>query len=324
MSEPRQQGPRRRSRTVVWIAVATVLLAVAALVVVLTRPGLLGGEEQPSGGLVVAAAGDIACDVDGNVDENSCQHEATSDVVLDMDPDVVLALGDLQYPSGGLEDFEESYDPTWGRFKDITRPVPGNHELGKSEGTGYYGYFGETAGERDKGWYSFDAGGWHFVALNSECDDDCLDKDGEQRTWLAEDLAASDAPCTLAFFHRPRFSSDEQHGDSRRVKRVWEQLDEAGVDLVLTAHSHSYERFGPLDADGNADPDGIPSFVVGTGGKSLYDRTEAREHSEAWNNDTFGVLQLNLHESSYDWQFVRAAGGDFEDVGSADCANPGS
>src|ERR687888_745167 len=86
----------------------------------------------------------------------------------------VLALGDTQYEHGALSDFKAYYDPTWGRFKSITHPAIGNHEY-DSGGGGYFDYFNGIglqngiAGDRSKGYYSYNVGTWHLIALNSNC-----------------------------------------------------------------------------------------------------------------------------------------------------------
>ena len=81
----------------------------------------------------------------------------------------VLPLGDEQYETGTLDGFSGSYDPTWGQFKAITKPVPGNHEYQTPGATGYYSYYGAAAGDPTKGYYSYDLGSWHMIALNGNC-----------------------------------------------------------------------------------------------------------------------------------------------------------
>ena len=291
------------------------LLLVTA--VVATGIALRSAADTP---LVVAAVGDIACSAKERPEESGCQHEATAEVVASLEPDLVLALGDLQYPSGGSEDFRSSYDRSWGVFKEITRPVLGNHETQDPGAKGYFEYFGEAAGDPSQGYYSFDAGEWHIVALNSECGDEgCLEQGSDQENWLRQDLARSNAACTLAFWHRPRFSSDEKRGNDGSTRYLWRALQEAGADLVLAAHAHTYERFAPADSEGRPHDSGLRSFVVGTGGKSLYEMGARQPHSEAAQDDTFGVLRLSLHPTSYEWEFVPIDGEDFEDAGNASC-----
>jgi hypothetical protein len=194
--------------------------------------------------VTVVAVGDIACDPasssfnGGEGTGTECEMGATSDLALRLDPDAVLALGDLQYECGGYEAFLASYDPSWGRLKDITHPVPGNHEYDQaasdaddgtdcsaaSDASGYFRYFGDAAGTPGEGWYSFDLGRWHMIALNSNCPlvGGCGENSPQGR-WLAADLAANDRACTLAFWHHPMFSSG-RHGNDEAVAVMWEML----------------------------------------------------------------------------------------------------
>jgi hypothetical protein len=204
-------------------------------------------------------------------------------------------------------------------LKANTRPAPGNHEYNTPAATGYYQYFGALAGDPAKGYYSFDLGQWHLVALNSNCDDVACDAGSEQERWLRADLAAHPTACALVYWHHPRFSSGE-HGDDTRLADLYRAADEGGVDLVLNGHDHHYERFAPQDADGNPDPDAPREFVVGTGGKNHYAATDPVANSEIIETGTYGVLQLTLRPDGYDWAFLPEAGATFTDTGSAPCA----
>jgi hypothetical protein len=282
-------------------------------------------ETTPSPAPIVAAVGDIACDPSspnfnsgaGNAD--GCHQMATSDLVLAGGYSAFLALGDLQYENGTFDAFVASYDPSYGRVQDITRPAPGNHEYNTDGAAGYYQYFGDLAGDPARGYYSYDVGQWHLVALNSNCDDVACDVGSEQEQWLRADLANHPTACALVYWHHPRFSSGE-HGDDTRLTDLYRAADEGGVDLVLNGHDHHYERFAPQDADGNADPGAPREFVVGTGGKNHYAATDPVANSEIIETGTFGVLQLTLRPDGYDWKFVPEAGATFADAGSAACA----
>ena len=154
---------------------------------------------------VIAAAGDIACQPGASVTPSNCHHAATSDLLAGAT--AVLMLGDAQYPDGTLAQFQGSFDPTWGRFKSVMYPSVGNHEYHTPGAAGYFDYFGAAAGPRDKGYYSFDLGAWHLVALNSNCPEIGGCEEGSaQELWLRADLAASSASCTLAYWHHPLFS----------------------------------------------------------------------------------------------------------------------
>jgi hypothetical protein len=249
--------------------------------------------------VTVVAAGDIAC-------PRSLACTDTSALVESLHPDAVLALGDLQYERGELFDFQSVYDKTWGRFKDITHPSPGNHEYSTPGAAGYFDYF------KVPPWYSVDIGTWHVVALNSNCRSigGCGPGSPQER-WLREDLAAHPARCTLAFWHHPRFSSG-YHGSDPGYDPFWADLAAAHAEVVLGGHDHDYERFAP--------DRGIRQFVVGTGGRSLYPILGPEPGSETHNDDTYGVLELRLRPSSYDWRFVAAGPSKFADSGHTDCS----
>jgi acid phosphatase type 7 len=270
-------------------------------------------EPNPVPPAIVLAAGDIAyCGSGGD--------EATARL-LRRERGTVLTLGDHAYPSGTPRQFERCYGPSWGRFKDRTRPVPGNHEYDASTAAeGYFGYFGAAA-HPPSGFYGFDLGGWHLVALNSMlCETEGCGPGSEQLRWLRRELADSAAKCTLAYWHHPRFSSGVIHGSDEEVAPLWRPLYEAGTEVVLNGHEHNYERFKPQDLNGEPDPArGIRQFVVGTGGGGHYELGSPLPTSEARNANTYGVLRLTLRAGGYDWRFLPAADGGFSDSGSAPC-----
>jgi 3',5'-cyclic AMP phosphodiesterase CpdA len=280
----------------------------------------------PQASPVIVAAGDIACTPQsayfnqGKGKDDNCQMQATANLVLNNNPKAVLVLGDNQYEKGELENFQKSYDPTWGRFKHITKPVPGNHEYVQPQAAGYYDYFGKLAGDRRKGYYSFNLGNWHLIALNSNCEyvGGC-NVGSPQEKWLKADLKANTKACTLAYWHHPRFSSG-LHGNNKALAAFWQDLYEAGAELVLSGHDHDYERFAPQDLNEKLDSQkGIRQFVVGSGGKSLYPFKTIRANSEVRNNDTYGVLKLSLNPQSYAWEYQPIPGSDFKDQGKAAC-----
>ena len=270
------------------------------------------GDDSP----VVVAAGDIAsCDTESD--------EATAELVEGIEGTVLLALGDEAYPRGTAADFEECYDPSWGRFKGRTKPVPGNHEYYTEGARGYFEYFGEAAGDPEGGYYSYELGSWHVVALNSNCEEVRCGPGSPQTRWLKEDLAANDdARCTLAYMHHPRFSSGEKHGSTvGGVEELWETLYEADTDVVLSAHEHNYERFAPQGPGGRADSErGIRQFVVGTGGGGGEGPiSDPIANSEVRTDGTDGVLKLTLHPKKYEWEFIPVEGETFSDSGGAPC-----
>lgn len=292
-----------------------------------------GPHPEPTDPVVVAAAGDIACGSEtSQLGTYPCQHAATAALVRAMNPDAVLALGDLQYEQGALDDFLRYYDAAWGTFKHITYPVAGNHEYDTPKGVGYFDYFNGVgvdsgrAGSRTKGYYAFTLGSWRAIALNSNCAraGGC-GAGSPQEQWLRAELAADPVRCTLAFWHNPRFASggpiDTTSADyGIVVSALWQALEDHGADLVLSGHVHMYERLAPLTNTGAVDTQrGIRSFIVGTGGKNVHITTRARVGSEVRHGTGFGVLKLVLRDDGYDWDFRSVPGGNFSDAGSAAC-----
>ena len=271
---------------------------------------------------VIAAAGDIACDPDsasfnaGNGTAGGCRQKFTSNSLVNANFSAVLPLGDTQYDTGVYDEYLESYDPSWGRVKSVTRPAVGNHEYGTSGAAGYYQYFGTLAGDPTKGYYSYDLGSWHLIALNSNI---ARDAASDQVKWLTDDLGATTKPCILAYWHHARWSSSASHGSDSSVAPFWNALYAAGADIVLAGHDHDYERFALQNPTGGADAGGIREFVVGTGGRSLYGFSTPLATSQVRNNTQFGVLMLKLQASSYSWRFVPEAGGFFTDSGTTAC-----
>ncbi len=288
---------------------------------------------SPSSATILAAAGDIACDpadpaFNGGGTAWRCRQTHTAALLAGAD--AVIAIGDTQYECAGLQAYQQSYDPSWGAWKAITYPVVGNHEykVGTACGSwgsgGFFSYFGQGAAHDPgpNGYYSFDLGSWHVVVLNSECRyvGGC-GQGSPQNRWLEQDLASSNAVCTLAAFHRPRFVSERTGVFVRDVTLpFWEDLYAAGAEVVLNGHLHLYERFHPQDPWGNPDPNGIAEFVVGTGGRSLasFGRAFAPNHA-AGDDEDYGILRLTLREGGYDWEFVPEGPSSFSDSGSADC-----
>jgi hypothetical protein len=280
---------------------------------------------------VIAAAGDIACDpADGNFNAgngtaSACRQKYTSDLLVGAGLSKVLSLGDNQYEDNALAKYLAAYDLTWGRVKGLISPAIGNHEYNLSGAIGYFDYFNGVgnatgpAGERGKGYYSFDVGTWHMIALNSNCSNVSCTAGSAQEQWLRADLAAHSNACTLAYWHHPRFSSGT-HGNNSSVQPLWQALYDGNADVVLNGHDHLYERFGPQNASGGPDSSGgIREFVVGTGGKNHYSFNTPQPNSEVRNSDTYGVIKLTLHASGYDWRFQAEAGKSFSDSGSDTC-----
>jgi acid phosphatase type 7 len=267
--------------------------------------------------IVVAAAGDIIDTCTGT----ACEYYKVSDAILSINPNLVLALGDLSNNSGVMADYTGPFQNSWGRFKSIISPVPGNHDYGTSGAANYYNYFGTNVTHGPNGYYSFDLGNWHFVAINSNCDKltgGCANGSPEE-TWLKGDLAANTKPCTLAFWHHPRYSSGHD-GDNLFMADIYQDLYNANTEIVLSGHSHDYERFAPQNNLGQLDTTkGITQFVVGTGGAFWTGYNAIEPNSRAHQNTIHGALQLALHSDSYDWSFIPEAGKTWTDSGSTLC-----
>lgn len=262
----------------------------------------------PSAKGSVLAVGDIA-------NEPHCG-AATADVIDDFPGAPVLPLGDLAYDDGTASEFADCYARNWGQFDSRVYPVPGNHDYHTDDGGPYFDYFGSRAGVDGEGWYSFDYSGWHLIALNSELG---MRSGSDQYAWLLDDLEASSAECTIAYWHSPRWNVGLHEPGSTRSDDVWEALEGAGVEIVLGGHDHNYQRWAPQNANGDPEANGIRQFVVGTGGNGLYDQEINDPELEVFYNDSFGVLRLDLEPGAYAWEFMSAAGGSFTDSGSGTC-----
>ena len=284
-------------------------------------PELLVTIEVPAVGPVIGTAGDIAC---GKDRKHACKEMETSDILLDMDVDAVLPLGDTQYQEGEYEDFIAYYDPSWGRLIDRTYPVVGNHEYLTPGAEGYFDYFeerGRPTGGRDKGYYAFNVDNWRIYVLNSNCSKVGGAEGSQQEQWLRADLAANPRRCTMLAMHHPMVTSDRHENfDDPRVKPLWQAFYEAGGEIILVGHAHNYERFARLNPDLQPDPTyGIRQFIVGTGGRSAESFGTIEPSSEARDSDTLGVIAIVLARGKYEWRFVPIAGQTFTDSGSESC-----
>lgn len=260
---------------------------------------------------VLVGAGDVAhCSLTG---------DSKTAALLDRIAGTVFVAGDVAYPDGTAAQLRDCYDPTWGRWRLRTHPVPGNHDYRSAGAAPYFAYFGSRAGLAGTGWYAYDLGTWRVYSLNSSCAEvGGCGPGSPQEQWLRADLAANPRSCVAAVWHHPLFSSG-YHGGSAAVRPLWQALEEAGAEVVLTGHDHDYERFAPQTAAGATAPSGIRQFVVGTGGAELRPFAAILPNSERRSASTHGVLKLTLRADGYDWAFVPVAGGAFADTGSASC-----
>lgn len=256
-------------------------------------------------------------------------HEKVAAHVKAARPDVFLALGDLVYPNGSLREFMDCYDPTWGSLRPVTRPAIGNHEYHTERAGPYFAYFCSAAGHPKQGYYSFDIGTWHVVALNSNCARDLdipskataefggCDEASPQALWLRDDLTRNRDKCTLAMWHHPKHNIGG-HEDPNVMQALWRILVKGGADLALTGHAHRYERFEPEDEEGNRDPQGLVEMVVGTGGAPLSSDLPAKPNLAVQQNETFGALQLMLYPGRFTFRYV-GIDTNFTDAGEGAC-----
>jgi hypothetical protein len=310
----------------VWHGVGAA--SVAALVAVVfvsgaaARPGHARAAAPPDP--LIAAAGDIACDPsssnfrNGNGTSSSCRQKATSDLVRSEPIDAVLALGDNQYQCGSTQQFQQSFDPSWGRFKAMIHPVPGDNEYEGGSGcprdaAGYFQYFGAAAGN-SRGDSAFTLGKWRLIGLNAECSHaGGCGASSPQATFLRNQLGA--AKCTVVYWHQPFYNGTSRSSSSYRA--FWDILYAEHADIVLNGHLHTYARFAPQDASGHVDQaGGVRQFIVGTGGRSLFSLDGTRNVETT--TKQYGVLELRLHATSYHWAFVNTAG-TVVDKGDAAC-----
>jgi acid phosphatase type 7 len=278
-------------------------LSLLVVILALILYAMLLREPTITSSVVLAGAGDISsCDNDND--------EATAKL-LDSIPGTVFALGDNVYIDGTYSDFINCYHPTWGRHKDRTKPVPGNHEYFTPEAAGFFKYF-DTFSE----YYAYDLGAWRVYALNSEID---VSPTSAQVRWLINDLAANPKRCVLAYWHQPLWSSRYEDGSDSVYGTLWKILHDSGAELVINGHIHNYERFTEMNAEGAVASPGLREIVVGTGGVNLDGYVTRLSTTEVRNASTYGILKLTLSPTSYTWEFIPIAGQTFTDSGRTNC-----
>jgi hypothetical protein len=257
---------------------------------------------------VLVGAGDISiCGQKGD--------DQTADLLADI-PGTIFTVGDNSNENGTAFEYLNCFATSWGQFLDRLNPVPGNHDYVTDNAGPYFDYFSDGLVTRGWGYYSYDLGGWHIIALNSVID---VSQDSLQVRWLIEDLASHPSRCTLAYWHHPRWTSGES-GDNGRVAALWQILYENGVEVVVNGNEHMYERFAPMDSNGEPDlATGMREFVVGTGGASHYRYGIIHANSQVRDNTSFGVLAFNLYPDGYTWEFIPVEGMIFTDSGSGVC-----
>lgn len=267
-----------------------------------------------SGASILIGAGDIGVCGSRGDEQTAMMVDSvlTADSVARVES-VVFTLGDNAYPAGLDRDFVRCFTPSWGDPKKslmkLIRPSIGNHDYQSRRGEAYYRYFGSRAGPIFKGYYSYELGSWHVVVLNSEIVTQDQAERKQQEAWLKNDLAAHRNLCTLAYFHRPLFSSGA-HGASPSMRGLWEIMSAGGVDLVLNGHEHHYERFLPQTPYGVVDTvKGITEIIAGTGGGPLTGiRSRVAANSAIQIQGHWGVLILTLGGEEYRSSFLEIGG----------------
>jgi acid phosphatase type 7 len=251
----------------------------------------------------VIAVGDIAqCSGLPASQSAAAQTAALTQALVDQTKVTsIITLGDNVYDRGLASEFQTCYEPTWGRFKSLTWATPGNHDYGVTDALDYFGYFGQSAGIDQSGYYSKSVNGWLIVSLNSNID---ATASSAQYKWLSDQLNANQEACVMAVWHHPIFSSSTRGGTSK-MRMLFDLLVSKKADLVLQGHEHQFERFKPTLGDGTMDlADGVTSMVVGTGGAALYNFVPATHPASEVRIKEFGVLQLDLSATSAIWKFV--------------------
>ncbi len=293
-----------------WLRVAAATIAAVALAgtgLACAHGNAAAGVSRAGDGAVrVVAVGDIACEPGSPVTPTTCRQVDVGALVERLRPKQLLLTGDVQYNKGTLASYQGSFGPAFSATRPVWRPTPGNHEYATAGAAGYYDFFGARAGPGRRGWYSFNAGRWHFVSLNSNCAVAGCDRSSAQVRWLRADLKRSHSRCTIAYWHHP-LASSSLHGGNTAVAPLWHELDRAGAELVLNGHEHSYERFSQLGENGLPKRGGVREIVVGTGGHSMYSFRQTRPGSVA-RVTGFGALALDLRRDSYAWKLVMTDG----------------
>jgi fibronectin type 3 domain-containing protein len=259
-----------------------------------------GTSPQPGQPFTLVAAGDGA--------DGASNSSYVTDLIASWNPNMFFYLGDV-YEKGSPTEFYNWYGPAsafYGRFRSITNPIVGNHEYENGVAVGYFDYWNNVPS-----YYSYDAAGWHFIALNSNCGlrQDCAVGQAQYQ-WLQDDLNTHNNACTIAYFHHPVFNVGPE-GFATSMNDMWALMAQHGVDIVLTGHDHDYQRWVPLDGNGNPSSAGTTEFVVGTGGHGIQNFmiTDSRM---AVGYDTspysFGALRLQLNQDGAGFQYINYQG----------------
>lgn len=248
--------------------------------------------------VTIAVAGDI-CEAPGGETEG-CR--GTSDLILSHGADWVLLAGDAQYDNGEIANFETVYEPTWGRFKSETLPVPGNHDQYDS---GYSTYFDDSGlgGSVPQHWIK-DLGAWSVTGVDSNA---VAGASG----FIQDNLPTPDFD--IVMWHHARYSSGSDHGSDDDIDPLWDSARAGGGCINFVSHDHIYERLSY---------EGMHQFLVGTGGGEQHDdfvEADLVSGSEEAVAQVHAVLFMDLYRNGkYEFELIDVSG-EVLDSGSDTC-----
>jgi chitodextrinase len=288
----------------------------------ITTPPTGTNSFAPTSGTTPASGQPLTVAVTGDGVDGATNASLVTDLIASWNPNLFLYVGDV-YEKGSKAEFYNWYgtgNNLWGRFRSITDPVIGNHEYENGVAPGYRDYW--DLGQNTPTYYSYDAAGWHFIALNSNCGllQDCA-VGQTQYQWLLNDLNTHNNVCTIAYFHHPVFNVGPE-GYAASMNAMWTLMAQHGVDIVLTGHDHDYQRWMPLDGNvnnqsqngfGNPSPTGITEFVTGGGGHGIQQFTVNPLDNRMvvgfdTSPSTFGALRLQLNQYGASFQYINHQG----------------
>jgi hypothetical protein len=178
-------------------------------------------------------------------------------------------------------------------------PASGNHDYSAAGAAAFRQVFmlpDNGVPDRAERWYSFNWGDVHFVALDTELI-------GEQQAdWLEADLAHNELPWTVAYGHRPPYSSGE-HGSNMAFRSSFGPvLERHHVQLVLSGHDHDYERTKAIN--------GVTYVVTGAGGKST--RSVGTSSFTEFSEDVTHFVYADVEGSSMTLHAIDGTGREFD------------
>lgn len=277
---------------------------------------------QPSMGIVPQNGAPFVVAVGGDGASGETNAVAVANLIQSLSPNLFLYLGDV-YEKGSTTEFYNWYGTSstnFGRFWSITNPTIGNHEYENGIAPGYFNYW-----DNIPDYYSYNAGGWHFVSLNSNSAYVGVSTGSPQYQWLAQDLAAHSQECTIVYYHHPLFNIGPE-GSKVSMTDIWQLMAQNGVSVVLNGHDHDYQRWLPLDGNGQVSAAGITEFVAGAAGHGTQTiaSTDSRVAYAIDTNPTaFGVLLLKLNSTGLSFTYQNTTG-TILDSGVVPCAKAGA